>query len=237
MECQDATTGGAEMAGQHTGSHRMLRAGTKATEQASGKELLKVRGETAGHDRKPKHAVSDTENHSSPDVRNDETVKSLEDAAQSIVDGRKRSDRHVTQAQFFHHERVDNAQHRRLKMVNKMRAADYTENRRALAIAFLGSYGLSVGSHQKLSVSLIMKKYVSRIVKKLGAALDFIVISPSYHRLRLIVTPAFAVNGSPGVKLEPNTPSGGSFCSRDVKACSALRHFVLARFWNTTKNS
>src|SRR5262245_27795523 len=156
MECQHAATGGTEVARQHAGSHRMLRAGAKPTEQASGKELLKVRGESAGHDRKPKHTVSNTENHSPFDVRNDKAVQRLEDAAQSIVDGCKRSDRHVTHAQFFHHERVNDAQHRRLKMVNKMRAADYTENRRPLAIVFLGSYRLSVGSHQKLSVSLIM---------------------------------------------------------------------------------
>src|SRR5262245_17318010 len=122
-------------------------------------------------------------------------------------------------------------------MVDKMRAADHTKNCRALAIGFLGSYCLSVGSHQKLSASLNMNKYVSRKVKKLGVAFDFIAISPSYHRFRLMVTPAFTVNGSPGVKLEPSTPSGGSVCSREVKACSALRHFVLARFWNTTNNS
>src|SRR5262245_42084879 len=162
MECQHAATGGAEVARQHTGSHRMLWAGTEATEQASGKELLKVRGETAGHDRKPKHTVSDTENHSAFDVRNDKAVQRLEDAAQSIVDGCKRSDRHIAHTQFFHHERVNDAQHRRLKVVDEMRAADHTKNCRALAIVFLGSYGLSVGSHQKLSASLIMKKCVAR---------------------------------------------------------------------------
>ena len=60
MECQHAATGGTEVARQHTGSHGMLRAGTEATEQTGSEELMIARGETAGHDRKPKHTISDT---------------------------------------------------------------------------------------------------------------------------------------------------------------------------------
>jgi hypothetical protein len=47
-------------------------------------------------------------------------------------------------------------------MVDEMRAADHTKNRCLLAIAFLVSCGLFVGSHQQLSASLNMKKCVAR---------------------------------------------------------------------------
>src|SRR5512144_2283417 len=119
MERQDATACGTKMARQHAGSHRMLRARTKTTQQSGGEELMKARGEAAGYNGKPEHTVADTENHAPSDVRNDKPVQSLKDTAQRIIDGRKGSDRHIAHAEFFHHERIDNAQHRRLKMVNE----------------------------------------------------------------------------------------------------------------------
>jgi hypothetical protein len=67
----------------------MLRARAETTEQAGSKELMIARGETAGHDRKPKHTISDTENYSPSDVGNDKAVQSLEDTTQGVVDGRK----------------------------------------------------------------------------------------------------------------------------------------------------
>src|SRR4029077_19822174 len=106
----------------------MLRAGAEAAEQTGGEELLKARGETAGHDGKAQDAIADTEDYSPPDVGNDKAVQSLKDTAQSVVDSSQRCDRHKPHPQLFHHERVDDAQHGRLKVVEEMSAADNTED-------------------------------------------------------------------------------------------------------------
>ena len=46
---------------------------------------------------------------------------------------------HVTEAQVFHHERVEHRDHRGLKMVEKVRSADNTEHGLALGGIFRDS--------------------------------------------------------------------------------------------------
>src|SRR5262249_10740835 len=131
MERQHPAASGTKTARQNAGSHGMLRAGAKAAEKSRGEELMKARGETAGHDRKPEHTVSDTENHSSSDVRNDKAVQTLKGAAQGIINGRQRGQRHIPHPHLFHHERGDHADDRRLKMVDEVSAANDAEYGRA----------------------------------------------------------------------------------------------------------
>src|SRR6185295_3214753 len=140
MKRERAPARAAEVARKDTGAYRMLRAGADAAEQPRRKEMLITRREAARDHRQAENAVADAENDAAANVRDDEAVGALEHVAERIIRGGDRSNRGEAQSEFLHHQRVDDAEHRRLEMVDEMRPADDAEDRAATERSLAG-YG------------------------------------------------------------------------------------------------
>src|SRR5512145_2087373 len=102
----------------------MLRAGADAADESCHEDVVQARSKRGNHDGKPEEDITGSHEDSARHERNNKSAKALKQIADNVVGGGVRSNRDKTNSQVFHHGRIENAEHCRLKVIEKMGAAN-----------------------------------------------------------------------------------------------------------------